>query len=122
MKVEKKIMLSRILTLLTISFLLQSCSEVGLLKDSLMPQEIHHVTGFFVTYVILQLSILFVGLLLSIFLGSFGHTISIVAHFIWVVLYRDYGFLNVLLLFGLSTVINYVFYLLIGIIKGTRKP
>ncbi len=98
---------SVILTLLSISLLLTSCSGVGLITDDIMPQKIHHVTGFFVIYIILQISVLASAFLLAIMFDEVGLDISKILHFIWIVWYRDYGFWNVLFLYALIFLVSY---------------
>ncbi|UMB52619.1 hypothetical protein MKD41_09745 [Lutibacter sp. A64] len=100
--------------------LLTSCSEVGLLseKNSWIVNDISSIEDFFKVYVVLQVSIIIVGVILSLLLSKLGSIISLIIHFIWIVYERDYGFLNVLLLFGLFTIVSF----LIRMIKGAIKP
>lgn len=101
--------------------ILSSCSEIGLLDQDTMPIEIYGVGDFLKTYFILQISILIIGLLISIFFGEIGSIISLVLHFIWVVGYRDYGFWTVLLLFFLFSIVTYFIRPLILIIKNSIR-
>lgn len=95
-------------------FLLTSCSEVGLLSEenSWIVGTINGVGDFLKVYIVLQISIIVLGLILGIFLGGLGKIISLVAHFIWIVSVRDYGFLNVLLLFSIFSIISFLFNLI----------
>lgn len=81
---------------------LTSCNKIGLMSDknSWLPNEINSFGDFLGVYAVLQISMLVISLLLGIFLGAGGYPISLLLHFIWIVGYRDYGFLLVLLLFG----------------------
>ena len=81
--------------------LLSSCSNIGLLsnKSKYLPTEIESFGDFFQVFLILQLSILLIGLLVGIFLGNGASNIVTLLHLIWIVSYRDYGFLIVLGLF-----------------------
>lgn len=105
----------------SILLLLNSCSKIGLLDDKTMLTQINDFGDFFKVYIILQISVLFVGLILSIFLSRLGYIIALVLHFIWVVNYRDYGFIKVLLLFSLFTIISYFFNLIIALIKSSLR-
>lgn len=100
--------------IIIISLLITSCSEVGLLSDknSWIVNNISSVGDFFKVYIILQISIIITGLILGIFLGKLGYIISLVIHFIWIISARDYGFLNVILLFGLFTIVSFLFNLI----------
>ena len=92
------------------SLFLSGCSSVGLMseKNSWLPDEIESFGDFFGVYFVMQISMIIVSLLLSFIIGKGGYTVSLVLHFIWIVSYRDYGFFNVLLLFGLFSVISFV--------------
>ncbi len=103
----KSILKNRILIVILVSLLLTSCSSVGLLDDNI-PYTINSVGQFLKLYLVLQISILIVGLLLSLFLGKLGYIISLLLHFIWIVSQRDYGFFKVFLLFGLFSIISFV--------------
>ena len=98
--------------------LFNSCSNIGLLdnKNSWLVQDITSVVDFFKVYLVLQLSIFLVSLLLGFFLGGLGDIISLVIHFIWIVSQRDYGFFNVLLLFGIFSIFSF----LMSLIRGRR--
>jgi len=98
---------------------LSSCSSVGLLseKNSWLPHDIESVGDFFGVYFVLQISIIIVSLILVFFFGKGGYIISLIAHFIWIVSYRDYGFWLVLLLFGLFSIVSFI----INIFFGTKR-
>jgi hypothetical protein len=99
-----------------------SCTEVGLLseKNSWILEEINTVSDFFKVYFMLQLSILIFGVFLSLIIGDLGYFIILIAHFIWIVSARDYGYLNLFLLFGLMTVISIVLNFLFNLIRLRR--
>lgn len=103
----KPILKNRILIIILVSFLLTSCSNIGLLDDGI-PHTINSIGQFLKLYLVLQISILIVGLLWGLFLGKLGYIISLLLHFIWIVSQRDYGFFKVLLLFGLFSIISFV--------------
>lgn len=96
--------------LLTAMLFLTSCDSIGLLseKNSWLVEEIESLGDFFKVYVVLQLSILIIGVLLGFVLGGAGFMISLVLHFIWIVNYREYGFFIVLLLFGLFAIVSFL--------------
>lgn len=105
------------LSSLIIILLLTSCSEVGLMseKNSYLVEEITDFSSFISVYIVLQISILLTAFLLMFIFDAAGYGISILLHFIWVVSYRDYGFLVVLLLFfGFSLVMFLVNFLLVS--------
>lgn len=106
----------RILPFMISLLLLTSCSKVGLLSEdnSWLIQNINSIGDFFKVYLIVQLSIVIIGVLLSFLLGRLGYVISLVIHFIWIIAERDYGFFKVLMLFGLFSLISFVFSLLRG--------
>ena len=87
--------------------LLSSCSRFGFLgnKSKYTPIEIESFGDFFSLYLILQLSILFIGVLIAIPLGKDASNISTLLHFIWIVSYRDYGFFIVLGLFCFTQIV-----------------
>ncbi len=100
----------RLLIIVFLPLLFISCDSIGFLseKNRFLPHQIETFGDFVVVYFILQLSILFVTLVLGIFLGKGGSLISLVIHFIWIVSFRDYGFFKVLLLFGIFTFVKFV--------------
>lgn len=104
--------------LLTLFFLLTtSCStNIGLMseKNSWLVHEMDGLGDFLQVYFVLQLSILLIALILGIFLGKAGQIISLVMHFIWIISYRDYGFITVLLLFSLFSLVSFLYNLLRG--------
>jgi phosphotransferase system glucose/maltose/N-acetylglucosamine-specific IIC component len=104
-------------TLVFCTTFLTSCSEVGLMsnKNRYLPHDIDGLGEFFQVFIVLQISMLFVALLLSFFIGGAGGYISGILHFIWIVSYRDYGFLTVLFLFGL---LQLVLMFLLPLISG----
>jgi hypothetical protein len=112
--------ISNLLYFALLMILLSSCSEVGLLseKNSWILDEINSVSDFFKVYFMIQLSMLIFGLLLSSILDNLGKLISLVAHFIWIIYARDYGFFTVLLLFGLLTIISILFQVVHSWYKG----
>ena len=95
---------------------LSSCSSVGLLseKNSWLPHDITSFGDFFGIYFTLQISIIIVSLILGFFFGKGGNTIALIAHFIWIVSYRDYGFWLVLLLFGLFSIVTFIINIFFG--------
>ena len=99
-----------------ISVALSSCSNVGLLseRNRWIVDDISGIGDFFKVYFVLQLSIILIGLLLGTVLGKLGYIISLGVHFIWIVAYRDYGFLNVLLLFTFFSIVSFLFNLIIS--------
>jgi len=88
-----------------------SCDSVGLLseKNSWVVDDINNFGDFFKVYLVLQISIIIVAIIISFFLGKAGYYISLIIHFIWIVSSRDYGFLMVILLFGLFTIISFLY-------------
>lgn len=90
--------------------ILSSCSSIGLLSEenSWLTNDIESVGDFFGVYFVLQISIIIVSLILSFFFGKGGNSISLIAHFIWIVSYRDYGFWLVLLLFSLFSIVSFI--------------
>lgn len=113
----------KIFILLLVSFIfLNSCSEIGLLSEtnSLLVKDINSFGDFMKVFIQLQISILLVSLIISIFLGELGYIISLVIHYIWIISARDYGFFKVLLLFGLFTIVTYLINLLILMIRSKR--
>jgi hypothetical protein len=114
-KSKSHLLLSSILVFCTT--FLTSCSEVGLMsnKNRYLPHDIDGLGEFFQVFIVLQISMLFVALLLSFFIGGAGGYISGILHFIWIVSYRDYGFLTVLFLFGL---LQLVLMFLLPLISG----
>jgi len=115
--------ISNLLQIAILTLLLSSCSEVGLLseKNSWILDEINSVSDFFKVYLVIQLSMLILGLLLSTILDDLGKLISLVAHFIWIVYARDYGFFTVMLLFGLLSIISILFQVVYSWYKGYRE-
>ena len=107
-----------VLLLFCLSFLLQSCSSIGFMGKG-TPKQINDFGDFFSMYIILQISILFIAIILSLFLGDIGYIISLLLHFIWVISYRDYGFFTVLMLFGLATIVSLGIKMLIFIEIGS---
>jgi hypothetical protein len=105
-----KVNLLKLSSVLFVVLLFTSCSSVGLLSDenSWLPHKIDDFSDFYKAYLILQISILINSLLWGIFFGRGGYPISVITHFIWIVSYRDYGFLIVLLLFGLFSIIRLI--------------
>ena len=103
-------------SLLALLFL-SSCSSVGLIDESELPLKITSTGGFLKVYLLLQLSILFVSVILSFFLSRLGYIIALLLHFILIVKYRDYGFWIVLLLFSLFTIISILVNFLISFLK-----
>lgn len=97
--------------------LFTSCSSVMLVGDS-TAKSIDSVGDFLGVYIMLQLSIFIMGVLLSFFLGGFGYVVSVIAHFIWVVSERDYGFFTVLLLFSLASIVSFLLNILVALIKS----
>jgi hypothetical protein len=115
-KYKSQLLLSSILVFFTT--FLTSCSEVGLMsnKNKYLPHDIDGLGEFFQVFIVLQISMLFVALLLSFFIGGAGGYVSGILHFIWIVSYRDYGFLTVLFLFGLlQLVLMFLLPLIIGL-------
>jgi hypothetical protein len=115
-KAKNHLFLGFILTFCTT--ILTSCSEVGLMsnKNKYLPHDIDGFGEFFQVFIVLQLSMLLVGLLLSIFFGNGGGYFSGVLHFIWIVSYRDYGFFTVLALFAfLQLVLMFLLPIIIGL-------
>ena len=108
-----------ILLLFCLSFLLQSCSSIGFMGKG-TAKQINDFGDFFSMYIILQISILFIAIILSLFLGDIGYIISLSLHFIWVISYRDYGFFTVLMLFGLATIVNLGIKMLIFLYRNRR--
>lgn len=90
-------------------FLLTSCSTESTeekLLEKIIPQNITGFWSFIKTYIILQLSIFINSLFIGIFLGRLGYFISLIGHFIWIIVYRDFGFFIVLLLFSFTAIIR----------------
>lgn len=115
-KFKNDLFLGFILTFCTT--ILSSCSEVGLMsnKNKYLPHDIDGFGEFFQVFLVLQLSMLLVALLLSIFFGEGGGFISGILHFIWIVSFRDYGFFIVLTLFALlQIVLMFLLPIIIGI-------
>ena len=108
-----------ILALLVISLLLVGCSSdskvMFLMKG--IPESIDTVGDFLLTWFLLQISILLLALLLGVFLGELGFTISSIVHFIWIIMYRDYGFIKVTLLFFLFGIVTYLLSIIRSFIK-----
>ena len=113
---KKRLLLFFLIT----SLVLTGCSEIGLLsnKNSWLPADIYSTGDFFKVYIVLQISIILISLILGIFLGNLGYIISLALHFIWIVSARDYGFLNVLLLFGMFTIISFLLNAVRAMLKG----
>lgn len=90
------------LIMLLLIVLLSSCSGLILVNDNnrWLVKEISGIGDFFKVFFIFHLSILLLGVLLGFELGKLGYVISLIINFILIIYYRDYGFLNVLLLFG----------------------
>jgi hypothetical protein len=110
---------NKIFIFLFLILLFTSCKDVGLLseKNSWVLDNIETIGDFFTVYLILQVSIIIVGVLLSFLLGKLGFVISLIAHFIWIVLARDYGYLNLILLFGLFSIISTVLNVAISLLR-----
>src|SRR5690554_2143458 len=114
-----------ILILFLFSILLTSCSgdlyELGLLSDrnTWLAKNINSFSDFFKTFLVLQLSIFITSMILSIFLKKIGYYVSMLIHFIWIVWFRDYGFMNVFILFSLPIIFNLIFSFLI--LKSKNK-
>lgn len=104
--------------LLSLSLMLtNSCSSnIGLMseKNSWLVREMDGPGDFLQVYIVLQLSILLIAIVLGFFLGKAGQIISLVMHFIWIVSFRDYGFLTVLLLFSLFSIVSFLYNLIRG--------
>jgi len=102
--------------------LLSSCDEVGLLSDKnkYLVDVITNPSSFFGVLITLQLSILLTGVLLGLFIGKGGYSISQLIHFVWIIAYRDYGFWNVLLLFIVFTVVNLLYRFVSTLIKANK--
>lgn len=113
----KSFLLSIMLMLLT-SFLLTGCSKIGLLNDhnSWLPDDITSFSAFLKVYVTLQISIFILSFIAALFLGNIGYLLVLILHFLWMINYRDYGFLKVLLLFSFFTIITIVFRALMKVI------
>lgn len=96
---------------LVLALLFTSCSSFGLLdeKNSWILEDIDSIGDFFQVYLVFQLSIIIAGVILGLIVGRAGYLISVIIHFIWIVVYRDYGFFTVLLLFGLLTLLRFIF-------------
>lgn len=110
-----------VLITVLLSFFLVSCSKVGLVDESTLPVTIDSVGVFFKVFFLLQFSILLVSIVLSIFLSRLGYLIALILHFILVVNYRDYGFLNVLLLFSLFSIVSFVINIGISMLGVFKK-
>lgn len=93
------------------SLVLTSCDSIGLLseKNSWIVNDINGFGDFIKVYVALQISIIIVAIIIGLFLGKAGYYISLIIHFIWIISSRDYGFFNVLLLFGLFTILSFLY-------------
>jgi len=87
------------------------CKSIGLLSEdnAWLPKEIESIGTFFKIYIILQISIIIIGLVFGLILGNAGYIISLIIHFIWIVTYRDYGFWKVLFLFRMFSIISFIF-------------
>ena len=114
---KTKLPLSLVLCLF-LSILLTGCSNIGLLNEgnSWLPVDILSFTDFLKVYVTLQISIFIISFIVSLFLGNMGYLLVLLLHFLWIVNYRDYGFLKVLLLFSFFTVVTMVFRALLKVI------
>ena len=114
---KTKVPLSLVLCLF-LSILLTGCSNIGLLNEgnSWLPVDILSFTDFLKVYVTLQISIFIISFIVSLFLGNMGYLLVLLLHFLWIVNYRDYGFLKVLLLFSFFTVVTMVFRALLKVI------
>ena len=119
MKINILMRNSIVLSLFGLSFLLQSCSSIGLM-DKGTPMQINDFGDFFSVYIMLQISILLISALLSLIIGGASYSISILLHFIWVISYRDYGFFIVLMLFGLATIVSLGIKVLIFLYRNRR--
>lgn len=103
---------TKIILCLSLMILLTSCSTgVGLLseKNSWLPYEIKGTMDFLKVFLIVQVSIIIAGAILGIFLSKLGQLLSVLAHFVWIVLFRDYGFFTVFFLFIAPVIINFVY-------------
>ena len=80
MKINILMRNSIVLSLFGLSFLLQSCSSIGLM-DKGTPMQINDFGDFFSMYIVLQISILLIAIILSLFLGDIGYIISLLLHF-----------------------------------------
>ena len=98
-----------VILLIPLFFFLAGCSEIGFVNQKSMVSEINGVGDFFRVYLTLQFSIFIISLLLSIFISRLGYVVTLILHFVWVVSYRDYGFLMVFLLFSLFTIGLFLF-------------
>lgn len=111
-----------ILVLLFISLFLVSCSSdskvMFLMKK--IPETIEGIGDFFCVWGLLQISILILALLLSIIFGKVAIIISNIAHFFWIIAYRDYGFLMVTLLFFLNTIVIFLLKFIIVIYENKK--
>lgn len=109
----KKQYLTKIVSILFILILLTSCSSLGLMSDksSWLPHEIYSFGDFLEVYLILQVSMIIVSFFISIFFGG-GRIVSVIAHFIWIIIYRDYSFWILLLLFGIPPIIRFIFFII----------
>lgn len=114
--------ISNLLHIAILMLLLSSCSEVGLMseKNSWILDEINSVSDFFKVYFMLQLSMILYGLMLSLLIGELGNFIILIAHFIWIIYARDYGFFTVLLLFGLLSIFTILLKLALAWLKMYR--
>jgi lipoprotein len=119
MKINILMRNSIVLSLFGLSFLLQSCSSIGLM-DKGTPMQINDFGDFFSMYIVLQISILLIAIILSLFLGDIGYIISLLLHFIWIISYRDYGFFTVLMLFGLATIVSLGIKMLIFLYRNRK--
>src|SRR5690554_1722226 len=103
-----------LLYFIIISLFLISCNdpnELGLLSDrnTWLAKNINSFSDFFKTFLVLQLSIFITSMIISIFLKKIGYYVSMLIHFIWIVWFRDYGFMNVCILFTLPIIFNLIF-------------
>lgn len=103
-----------IMLLSLFSLIVISCDSVGLLseKNSWIVDDINNFGDFIKVYIVLQISIIIVAIIFGFLLGKAGYYISLIIHFIWIVSSREYGFLIVILLFSLFTIISFIYNLI----------
>ena len=93
--------------IITTFFLLSCTSDSGIIKNT--PQEINTIGNFFLVWGLLEISIIIISMIFFFTpLGPLGYIISFIGHFLWILIYRNDGFVNILLLAILSFIVTYI--------------
>ncbi|MEC4114091.1 hypothetical protein [Myroides pelagicus] len=93
--------------------------RIGLIDVEVLPMEISDIHVFLSVLFQLELSILFVGILLRLFVVRFQFAIAQVFHLFLLIWFRDYGFCVVLYLTLSFLIATIIFRLLVMYIQFT---